>query len=744
LKEIHVARKIRLGFRGSIVLWIAVITSIGFLGMVGGLSLLIRKELSSSSYSASEIAGKGYAAEVVGQLDDGLMAAEQLAIIAGALRNQGESREAAIGFLEYYASENTDFSGAWFVFEPDAFDGNDGDYADGGLKAGALRGVAGDGRFVPYWNRFSGALALEECVDYEGGTASAYYSVPLSSGVPYVTEPTSYAIAGKDTVVLSFCAPIMDEGKAVGVAGLDISLEAMSAFVAAIKPLGLGYAFLLSDTGKIVAHPDASIIGSSYASVTDDEAQRRIMDSYTQGWVYMETKKALVEGFLAHLVVVPLAMGKTGKYWALGVMTPIDGMLKAVSRLVFIVILIAVGVLALSLGALWFLMGRAIQPLSRTAVAFAELALGEADLTRTIVVTRNDEIGDLVGGFNAFVAKLRTIVSTLKQAQGSLGGIGEELATSSHEAASATSQILANIEGVRRLAANQESSTSLATSSVSSVVGGIADLDTLTETQAAGIAEASASIEQMIGNIGSVSASIGHMAERFDELMRTASAGREKQEAVVGKVGVISSQSELLLEANLVIAGIASQTNLLAMNAAIEAAHAGEAGKGFSVVADEIRRLSETSSEQSRTIGAELSSIKATIAEVVGASAESEESFNRVSTSIEATDELVRQVDQAMSEQREGSRQILEALRDMNTAAESLRDRARAMTRDAEQARNGMSMLLESTATIRGSMDEMGAGAQQINKAAQSVSELADSTRGSIRAMDEVIGKFVV
>jgi methyl-accepting chemotaxis protein len=733
------AKKLRLGFRGSMVLWIAAITTLGFVGMVVGVSILIRDRLSESSYTASEIAGKGYAAEVVGSLDVGMSAAEQLAIVISSFSTIGLDRAGAIDFLAHYIEANPSFGGAWFIFEPDAFDGKDAAYS-----GGASRGTAMDGRFVPYWNRFSGELRLEECVDYEGGPNSAYYADPMASGLPLITEPTVYEIAGQPTMVVSYCAPIVRDGRRVGVAGLDMSMDAIGALVSSIKPLGLGYAFILSDTGAFVTHPIAEAVGKPYAFLVDEASQRLIMDSYTQGWVHTEIKRAAVDGSLGHMVVVPLPLGKTGRYWALGVITPIDGMLKAVASVTMLIVAIAVGVLVLSLGSFWFLMGGAIKPLARTAAAFGELSQGDADLTRTIALKRDDEIGDLVSGFNAFVDKLRGIVSTLKNAQETLGGIGDELATSSHEAASATAQILANIEGVRRLAANQESSTSIATTSVGSVVGGIAELDGLTETQAAGIAEASASIEEMIGNIGSVSSSIGHMAERFEALTRTAVDGREKQEAVAVKVGAIASQSELLLEANEVISSIASQTNLLAMNAAIEAAHAGDAGKGFSVVADEIRRLAETSAEQSKSIGAELTSIKRTIAEVVTASAESEESFKLVSSNITATDELVRQVDRAMAEQGEGSRQILEALRDMNTAAEAVRYKAQAMTQDAERARDGMSALLESTVTIRGSMDEMGAGAEQINKAAQSVSTLAESTRDSINAMDEVIGKFVV
>ncbi len=726
------------------VLWVACITTIGFMGMVGALSFLVRSQLSSSSLSAAEIAGAGYAAEVASPIHESLNAARQLAVMVASAKALGLRREQAVQFLHHYMESNPDLGGAWFIFEPDAFDGKDAEYASGGAKAGALRGNAADGRFVPYWNRFSRDLILEECMDYAGGDASAYYSVPFSTGAAYITVPTEYMIAGSPTTVVSYCAPVFQDGKPIGVAGVDMSMDATNALVASIRPLGLGYAFLLSLDGEYIAHPDATRVGTSYSTLNGMERQTKIVQSFAQGWMHTELRPAKGEVEASYLAVMPVALGDSGQYWGLGIVTPLGGMMRDLLKLLLIMVAMATVFLVISIAALWLMMGRAIRPLERTAEAFLSLAQGDADLTRTIELKRNDEIGDLVIGFNGFVGKLRGIVSTLKDAQGSLGGIGDELATSSHGAASATAEILANIEGVRRLASNQEASTDEASNAVGAVVDGIESLDSLTETQASGIAEASASIEQMIGNIESVSSSVERMAQRFEGLMKTAVAGREKQEAVVAKVGAIAAQSELLMEANLVISGIASQTNLLAMNAAIEAAHAGEAGKGFSVVADEIRRLAETSAEQSRGIGAELSSISQTIAEVVTASAESEESFNLVSSSIESTDELVRQVDNAMAEQREGSRQILEALRDMNSAAEELRLKAGSMSRDAKRAREVMSRLMDTTATISGSMDEMGAGAEEINKAAQSVSGLAEATRESIRAMDGVIGKFVV
>ena len=129
------------------------------------------------------------------------------------------------------------------------------------------------------------------------------------------------------------------------------------------------------------------------------------------------------------------------------------------------------------------------------------------------------------------------------------------------------------------------------------------------ESQSAGVSQASVAVEEMIGNISSVNNSMDKMASSFDTLSYNAQTGFTKQQDVNERIKQIESQSQMLLEANIAIANIAEQTNLLAMNAAIEAAHAGEAGKGFSVVADEIRNLSETSSKQSKTIGQQIGKV---------------------------------------------------------------------------------------------------------------------------------------
>ncbi len=576
-------------------------------------------------------------------------------------------------------------------------------------------------------------------------SARAYLQKVFRERVPAVSDPVFSALAGEETLLtVLFAVPIIRNGELQGALIGQRKAEFLSNRLLETDYGRGSEVFVLNGSGMAIAHSDPEQVlkrvnvlelaktDASYLSIAAVVermiAGNRGLDSY---------ESAQGKTFIAYSPI--------GEYgWSVGVSLPSDTIMEPLRNLR--TILLTMAVLSVLIGlVLAVILGSAFaKPLGVLSVSFKDISRGDADLTKRIEMRRRDEIGLLVEGFNLFVEKLQGIVRSLQGTQGSLGKIGADLASISHESAAAISQILANIDGVRKQTRFQASAVEKMTASVQTVTAGVERLDELIATQVAGSTQASASIEEMVGNIGSVTASVQKMADRFEALMQAALDGRVKQEAVDTHVKEIAAQSEQLLDANAVIEGIAAQTNLLAMNAAIEAAHAGDAGKGFSVVADEIRRLSETSAEQSRKIGSELMRIKTGISQVVDVSRESEASFVSLNSGIEETGELVKEIEGAMSEQKEGSQQILEALRDMSASSSEVKDKASEMKREALNAINAMQGLNEASSTIIGSMDEMSVGTTQINQSAQTVASLAAQTNESIKEMEAVIGQFKI
>lgn len=390
-----------------------------------------------------------------------------------------------------------------------------------------------------------------------------------------------------------------------------------------------------------------------------------------------------------------------------------------------------------------YLIGRGIaKPVKETAGTLHDISEGEGDLTVRFSVSGKDEISDMRKFFNHFMDSLHRMISKIKVESEKMAGLSKELNIRTSGINEEITNISGSVSDLNFTAEEQSASVTETASTVEQIAKNIESLTNQIENQSAVVTESSAAIEQMVSNINSISGNLDKASNEFQNLKTSSLSGKLSIQNVLDLVNNVSGQSENLLETNEVINSIASQTNLLAMNAAIEAAHAGEAGKGFSVVADEIRKLAEDSAAQSKIIADELESIVSDIKSIVDATSQAEGAFDNVVSRVNGSTSLIEQISLAMREQAEGSKQVLEALENMQKITVEIRDGSTEMNQGTETIIKEMSRLAEIAQKVQNSSRDIANAVEQISSSISGISDDSKLTEKSVGDLQTLAGKF--
>ena len=545
-------------------------------------------------------------------------------------------------------------------------------------------------------------------------------------GATVITDPYEDSSTGETCV--SIVKTVSSNGRVIGVVGTDVFLSVLTEIVTSRKVTADGTTFVIDREGVYLVHDDPGLIlEGNYFSGESRELKNRIGSAKDE---YVEIRGG---NYIASVPITGLdwyivSTGTTGEF-----MTEF-----------WRVLIITVGLALLLSIASIFISLRFSTILTRPIIRMFGLleAIAAGDLTQEIELSGNDEISHMTLMLKETQESLRALISDIGSRAGKLDAIGEELSKIMNESASALALINGHTQGMSEKSISQSASVTETNSTMSQVVKNLEALNQHIENQAVSVSRSSSEIEKMIQQITAVTQSLVQNEKNVENLTKASGEGYTAVQKVSEDISTVTHESERLLEINKVIQNIASQTNLLAMNAAIEAAHAGEVGRGFAVVADEIRKLAESSSGQAKTVSDVLKRIKSALDSISSASGAVLTGFAVIEGAVRTVTEHENRIRDTMETQDSGSKEILQNMQISLDVTEKVRRSSGEMLMGSREVIGEGQRLESLTGDMTFGMKEIVESLKTLNSTVARADEISRENRESIDVLVEEISRF--